>query len=77
MNNVELNNEIPAADLVAGDYLYDPIKYGTHGQRVIVQWTGHHDRRRRTYVAGVEETSRSPVMLAYDDTDTVRVYRQP
>ena len=74
---VELNDEIQAIDLTVGDYLYDPAKSGTHGQRVIVQWTGLHRSRQRTYVAGLEETSRNPVQLAYDNHEKVKVYRRP
>jgi hypothetical protein len=77
MNVIETNAEIPAIELAVGDLLFDPAKTGTHQQRVVVQWVGHHDRRNRTYVAGVEESSRNPVTLAYDDTDTVKVYHRP
>lgn len=69
------NVNIDAAELKVGDRLFDPAKSGTHQQRVVVQWTGHHDRRKRTYVAGVEEVSRNPVTLAYDDADKVKVFR--
>lgn len=71
------NTNLPlhATDVLVGDLLYDPAKTGTHSQRIEVQWIGHHDRRKRTYLAGLEETSRNPVTLAYDDADIVHVYR--
>lgn len=72
---VETNIELEAAQLQTGDLLYDPAKAGAHGQRVHVQWIGHHGARRRTYVAGIEERSQNPVQLAYDNTDKVKVYR--
>ena len=59
-------DEDPAVRLEAGMLLNDPSMLGAHGQRVKVQWVGHHDRRKRTYVAGVEERSRNPVTLAYE-----------
>jgi hypothetical protein len=74
---IELNEKVPAIELVVGDYLYDPMKSGTHGERIIVEWTGHHGYRKRTYVAGLEEHTRNPVTLAYDDTDPVSIYRRP
>ena len=42
-------SKIPAAELKVGMLLHDPSLYGTHGDRIEVQWTGHHDRRGRTY----------------------------
>ena len=47
---------------------------GAHGQCVKVQWIGHHHRRKRTYVAGVEERSGEPITLAYDDDKEVTVH---
>jgi len=73
--STDTNTSMTACELQAGDLLYDPVKAGTHGQRVLVQWIGRHARRKRTYVAGVEERSLDPVTLAYDDTDEVKVYR--
>jgi hypothetical protein len=73
--SAETNAEIPADELKVGDLLYDPAKYGTHGQRIEVQWTGHHSIRNRTYVAGIEELSHFPVQLAYGDEDEVKVFR--
>jgi hypothetical protein len=69
------NADLVAKELVVGDLLYDPVKSGTHGSRVEVQWTGHYDRRQRTYVSGIEETSGNPVQLAYDDGEKVKVWR--
>ena len=71
----ELNAEVAAGELAIGDYLYDPIKSGTHNQRVYVQWTGRHQARKRMYVAGIEEHSLHPVTLAYDDIEIVKIYR--
>ena len=69
--------KIPAVRLEAGMVLHDPTMLGTHGQDVKVQWVGHHDRRKRTYVAGVEERSRNPATLAYDDDKEVTVWSSP
>lgn len=73
--SAETNNELNADELKVGDLLYDPAKYGTHGQRIIVQWIGFHNTRNRTYVAGLEERSLNPVQLAYDNDDQVKVFR--
>lgn len=67
--------EIPAAEIQTGYLLQDRTLAGTHGQRVEVQWVGHHNLRKRTYVAGVEELSRHPVQLAYDDAKKIQVWR--
>lgn len=75
MRTTETNVETDAIDLQVGDKLFDPVKSGTHQSRVEVQWLGHHRGRRRTYVAGVEETSGNPVQLAYDNVEKVKVYR--
>lgn len=73
--SVDTNTEVQAIAVKLGDLIYDPIKSGTHGQRVVVEWRGHHGVRRRSYIAGVEESSRNPVTLAYDDADKVKVFR--
>lgn len=73
--NSNTNLEVKASELQVGDKLFDRLLAGTHGQRVEVQWVGHHERRGRTYVAGVEETSRNPVQLAYDDVAEVKIFR--
>lgn len=73
----ELNDEVLAEDLKLDDFLYDPMLAGTHGQRIVVQWLGQHKGRGRTYVAGVEELSRHPVQLAYDNEAKVKIYRRP
>lgn len=70
------NTFTAAKDLRLGDKLFTPEYSGTHGQRVEVQWIGHHARRARTYVAGLEESSRNPVTLAYDDDKEVNVWRE-
>lgn len=68
--------EVTRADqLQVGWFLEDRTLPGTHGDRVEIQWVGHHDRRNRTYIAGVEERSRNPVQLAYDDDKSVKVWR--
>lgn len=71
----DTNLRTVACDVQVGDLLYDPVKGGTHGQRIIVEWTGRHQHRKRTYVAGVEERSGNPVQLAYDNGETVQVFR--
>lgn len=75
MNNLETNVETDAIDLQIGDKLFDPAKTGTHQNRVEIQWVAQHRGRRRTYVAGIEEQSRNPVQLAYDNIDKVKVFR--
>ena len=69
--------KIRADQLQAGMLLNDPSMLGAHGQRVKVQWVGHHNRRKRTYVAGVEERSGDPITLAYDDDKEVTVTPLP
>lgn len=76
MNTTETNASIAASALDVGDKLFDPTKAGTHAQRVEVQWLGHHRTRQRTYIAGVEEHSRNPVQLAYNDDDVVKIFRE-
>ena len=73
--STETNTEIKAETLQVGDLLYDRLLGGTHGSRVKVEWLGNHNRRRRTYVAGVEERSGDPVQLAYDNGAEVKVWR--
>lgn len=67
--------QVPARELQVGWHLKDATLPGTHGQRIEIQWVGHHKARKRTYVAGVEELSRNPVQLAYDDDKTVKVWQ--
>lgn len=71
----DTNTEIVAQKLQVGDLLFDRLLSGTHSQRVEVQWIGKYRSRGRVYVAGVEELSRNPVQLAYDNDADVRVFR--
>lgn len=66
------DTKTPVTEIVVGDKIHDPAKTGTHGQWVEVEWVGHHRSRKRTYFAGVEELTRNPVTVAYDDTETVK-----
>lgn len=74
-STVITNTDLIAEDLQIGDKLYDRLLSGTHGQRVEVEWIGKHKLRGRIYVAGVEEQSRHPVQLAYDNGSKVKVWR--
>lgn len=65
--------EVRADKLKVGDVIEDRTLAGIHGDKVNVQWVGHHDRRGRTYLAGVERSSLNPVQLAYDDDKLVTV----
>lgn len=73
--SIETNTDLSAEELRVGDKLYDRLMSGAHGQRVEVEWIGRHKSRGRVYVAGIEERSRNPVTLAYDNGAKVKVYR--
>ena len=68
-----MSGQIRAAQLKVGDIIEDRSLAGIHGDKVEVQWVGHHDRRKRTYLAGVEQRSKNPGQLAYDDDKQVTV----
>ena len=65
--------QIRADKLNVGDIIEDRSLAGIHGDKVEIQWVGHHNRRGRTYLAGVEQRSKNPVQLAYDDDKRVTV----
>ena len=63
-----------AREIQVGWLLKDRSLAGTHGQRIEVQWVNHYAARERTYVAGVEESSKAPVQLVFPFGKEVQVW---